>query len=44
VEQINQATNINVGNYYKHKQKYKKQREEERTQANLFTQFGPILT
>jgi len=44
MNQINQATNINVGNNHKYKQKLKQRERRERTQANLFTQFGPIST
>ena len=44
MEKINQATNINVGNNYKHEQKLKQREIKERTQAIFFIQFGPILT
>jgi len=36
VAQINQATNINVGDNYNHKQKLKKQRESRRKNTREF--------
>jgi hypothetical protein len=43
VVQINQATNINVGDNYKLMQKLKQRERRKKTRENLFTQFGPIL-